>query len=137
VSKLDLEVATKVLRWPVYAAKPLGPGLSYPYLVKGRNLLLYARPERRPVKWQPTQNRTQALSILDFLLEDEIYHPYKPSLSIEYSGVIDWVVEFCPRRNHPHARDYGHFQRQSVSLSLAICQAACFFVDSLPVTNKE
>lgn len=39
-----------------------------------------------------------------------IYDGYfKLAFSLEYSDIIDWVVDFTPRRNHPKARQYGKF----------------------------
>jgi len=53
---------------------------------------------------------------------------YNLSFSIEYSSVIDWVVEFVPRRNHPLAREYnGPWQRNAGSPTKAIKDAMELF----------
>jgi hypothetical protein len=49
---------------------------------------------------------------------------YNWSFGMEYSTVIDWVVDFTPRRNHPKAREYPAYQATASTAPMAICKAA-------------
>jgi len=40
---------------------------------------------------------------------------FKMSFALEYSSVIDWVVDFTPGKNHPKARQYGEVIRVQAS----------------------
>jgi len=33
---------------------------------------------------------------------------YDLAVGVEYSSAVDWCCDITPRRNHPHARDYGN-----------------------------
>lgn len=61
---------------------------------------------------------------------DGPYGAYKWSFGMEYSSVIDWVVDFTPRKGHPQARNYPAFQASSTSPAEAICKAALAAVQS-------
>jgi len=75
-----------------------------------------------------------AWRVVEHILSDDgPYADYKMSFGMEYSSVIDWVVEFAPRRNHPLAREYGGpLQTSDTTAPRAICAAALRWIESLP-----
>jgi hypothetical protein len=69
-----------------------------------------------------------AWNVVEKVLSDE---QYKWSFGMEYSSVIDWVVDFTPRVNHPKAREYPAFQVVASTPSEAICKAALLAISSI------
>lgn len=54
------------------------------------------------------------------------------SVGIEYSSVVDWVVDITPRRGHPKARQYGEVWRgQGFTLAEAIMRAVRVMDDEM------
>jgi hypothetical protein len=64
---------------------------------------------------------------------DGPYGAYKVTFGMEFSQIIDWVVEFVPGRNHPLAREYGGALRtEGLTAPSAICAAALRLIEHLP-----
>jgi hypothetical protein len=73
-----------------------------------------------------------AMQLVDAVLDREgPFGQYKMSFGLEFSDVVDWVADFTPRRNHPHARDYGDLRASDTTRDGAIRKAFQRFAETL------
>ncbi len=79
-----------------------------------------------------SENTEAVERLIDFCAGDGPQARYKFSFGIEYSSVVDFVVDVTPRAHHPLARQYPAYRAQSTSLASAINHAIDQAIADLP-----
>lgn len=122
---LDAEVAEKVMGW----RRIEWEGGTTPMGRKPENILSLVLDE---VPHYSTDIAAAWMVVEHLINPDGPHGPQKWSFGMEYSSVVDWVVDFTPRARHPKAREYPAFQAQAGTAPKAICQAALACLHSDP-----
>lgn len=79
-------------------------------------------------------NMGAAWEVVEAILDlDGKFGDYKMTFGMEFSQIVDWVVEFVPGRNHRLAREYGDSALRTSGMTAphAVCLAALRLLDVL------
>lgn len=87
--------------------------------------------KRKISEFRPSEDIADAWEVIEVMVGN---FKYKWSFCMEHSTIIDWVVDFTPRKNHPLARKYPAYQAQAGFAPLAICWAA---LEAIEDTDEE